>query len=282
MIKSYKTKEVIKMEHNFGNEFAVRRRKGSTIALIRLGGLALTAALIAGGIYFISNPIDPEDTIFGYVALGLSVLILIISWIIASKMKGEVAIHEEGVIVKKGKNTHQYHFNQIAGLQDQAGDATTVLVGGGIAGAIGAGIAAGVRGAVKSAVDRKNRNRPVTIVTKSVDLPGVSVLKAAGDILSEVFTEWYIKNYGITSETIKTMELSFGDRLKLKEGAFVYSRRKGDVTLPLTGVTNLQIVENSLMFYGLNEKGKDRCLIDINIIHVLNIDLIFKIVEMAE
>jgi len=268
------------MEHNFGNEFAVRRRKGSTIALVRLGGLALTAALIAGGIYFINNPIDPEDTVMGYVALGLSVLILVISWIIANNMKGEVAIHEEGVIVKKGKKTHKYHYNDIAGMQDQAGDATTVLVGGGIAGAIGAGIAAGVRGAVKGAMDRKNRNRPITIVTKSVSQPGVSVLKSAGDILSEVFTDWYMRNNGIAKETVESMELSFGDKLKLVNGEFVHSRRRGEVNLPLTGVTNLQIVEGSVMFYGLNEKGKDRCLIDINIIHLLNIDLLFRIVEM--
>jgi len=270
------------MEHNFGNEFAVRRRKGSTIALIRLGGLALTAALIAGGIYFISNPIDPEDTIFGYVALGVSIIILIASWIIANRMKGEVAIHEEGVIVKKGNKTHKYHFNDIAGLQDQAGDVTTVLVGGGLIGAIGAGIAAGVTGAAKNAINRKNRNRPMNIVTKSVSQPGVSVLKSAGDILSEVFTGWFIKNNGITKEALQTMELSFGDKLKLKDGEFVYSRRKSDVNLPITGVTNTQIIEDSLMLYGLNEKGKDKCLISVNIVHVLNIDLLFKVIEMAE
>ncbi|MCL2362049.1 MAG: hypothetical protein FWC73_09585 [Defluviitaleaceae bacterium] len=270
------------MEHNFGNQFAMRRTRGSTIWLIRLLALAFGVGLLAGGIYFISNPIDPEDTIMGVVALVMAGLIPLILWIVSNNMKAEVAIHEEGVIVKKGKKIHQYHYSEIAGLQDQAAETTTMLVGGGIGGAISAGIAAGVRGAVKSAVNRKNRNRPITIVTKSVSKPGVSVIKAAGDILSGVFTEWFIKNNNITKETIRSMELSFGDNLKLKDGVFTQTKRNKVINLAMADITNLEIREDSVMFFGLNEKGKDRCLIDINIVHVLNIDLLFEVMEMSK
>jgi len=272
------------MELCIGNVFAVRRTKRSTIWLFRLGAIAAFAGLLAAGLFFILNPVDPEDTIMGYIALGASVIISIVLWIISNKIQTEVAIHEEGVIVKKGKKEHRFHFSQIKGLIDSPNDSGTIFIhgGGGIVGAIAAGVVAGVAGAAADIHARNNVTRYINIVADTEDNLEVGVIKSAGDILSRVYTDWLIRNKPITNENIPSLTLSFGKELELSQGMFLYSRRRGDVELPLAEVTELEIREDSLMFFGLNEKGKTKCLIDINITKVYNIDLLFAVYNMAK
>jgi len=146
---------------------------------------------------------------------------------------------------------------------------------------IGAGIAGAIRGAVKGAHDRKHRNRPVNVVLSAPGGVEHSVLKSGGDILSEVFTKWFIKNKNITPETVRSLQLSFGDILKLNNGVFSKFHKRKPVDLAFDDITNLEIRQDSVMFFGLNEKGKDKCLIDINAAQMYNIDLLFEVVEMA-
>jgi len=269
------------MEKNIGNQYEVRRTKASTVWLIRLGAIAALVGLIAGGLFFLLNPVDPEDTIMGVVALVFAVIIFVALWIVSGRIQSEVAVHEEGVIVKKNKKEHRFHFSEIKGLIDNPDDASMLIFhGGGVADAVAAGIAAGVASVRANARARKSKARPMIIVANTEEKLEVSVLKAAGETLSQRYTQWLIKNKPVTKDNVYSLVLSFGDNLELNQGTFIHAHRRGDVHLPIQDVTSLETRENSLMFFAANEKGKNKCLIDIKITQVLNIDLLFEIFGM--
>jgi len=270
------------MEHSYGNMVAERSTKKSRVIWLRVGAIGALLILGFAGYYFINFPFDPEDRIMGFVALGLAVLLFLLLWFISNKIKQSVEIYEEGVIVKKGRKEHSFHFNQIAGLRDAATDSGGFFVAGGLVGGIIAGAVSAVASNAIDANRRKHRIRSLSIVPNTEELKEVSVVNTGGGMLSDAYTEWHKREKTITKENIPSLQISFGDILELNQGMFIHKHRRGDVHLPLAEVTELDIRENSLMFFGLNEKGKTRSLIDINITKVLNLDLLYDIYTMAK
>jgi len=270
------------MDQKLGAELITRKTKKSTVIWLRIGAVATLALMSVAGFFFILNPHDPEDRIMGFVALGAGVLLCAVLSFLSVKIQQSIVIYEEGVIVKKGRKEYKFHFNQIAGLRDSAsGGGFTVTGNFGIAGALIAGVASAVASNAIDAHVRKNRLRNLSIVPNTTDLAEVNVVNTGGDELSQIYTEWLIKQKTISKENLGTTNLSFGDSLTLNNGSFIHRHRKGDVALALADISNLEIREDSVMFFAENEHGKTRCLIDIKITKILNIDLLFIIYDMV-
>ena len=195
-----------------------------------------------------------------------------------------VTIYEEGVIIKKGRKERKLHFSEIAGLVDSDDGGTVVPVVGGVIGAVVIGTAAGL---ISNAVDANRRNRRLRSITIMPVTPmgfleraGISVPDTAGDELSEVYTEWAVKTKNINKENINSLQISFGDKLSIDNGAFVSKTRRGEERFEFERITELDIRADSIMFFGPNEKGKEKCLIDTKILRTYNLDLLFYIYGM--
>jgi len=271
------------MEHNFGNMLVERSTKKNRIVWLRVGAIAALLALGAAAYYLINFPFDPEDRIMGFVSLGMAVLLFLVLWFISNKIKQSVEVYEEGVIVKKGRKEHPFHYSQISGLRDAGADDGFFVFG--AFGLVGAAIAGAASAVASNAIDasrRRNRIRKLSIVPNTDELKEISVVNTGGDMLSEIYTGWLIREKSIVKESIPSLALSFGDVLEFNQGLFTHKHRRGDIHLPLAEITELEIRGDSLMFFGLNEKGKTKSLIDINVVEVLNIDLLFYVFNAAK
>ena len=270
------------MKYSFGNQQVVRETKKSTVRWIRVGAIAFLLLFGLLGAFFILDPLTPEDTVMGFVSLGMAVVMFIVLLVFSNKICSEVIVYDEGVVVKKGGKEHQFHFNEIAGLRDFPSASTLIAAGAyGVAGAIITGVVSAAAGNTDDAKRRKHRIRNISIVPNDIYLGEVSVANTGGNELSLNYTEWLIKQKSITKENINSLTLSFGDHLELNQGTLIYKHRRGDISLALTDITDLNVGEHhNLSFFGLNDKGEIKCLIDIRIVQIMNIDLLFSIYNM--
>ena len=269
--------------HDFGKQLVVRESKKSKSVWLIIGAVASLVLLSAGGLFFLMDPHFPEDTYMGIALLVLAVILFGLLLFLSRKLRAKVEIYEQGVVVARGSKEHKFHFSEIAGLRDAPGDSGVFVVpmAGGLVGAIVAGAVAGVAGNMSDSRRRRHRLRSISIVTKGDSPREIGVVNTGGDELSEVYTDWLIAQTPITKENVHNLTLSFGGILELNNGVFVHHRRRGDVQLALKDVTDLSAGEDSVMFYGLNEKGKSKCLIDVKVAHIVNIDLLFSILHIA-
>ena len=270
------------MTPNYGNQLAIRESRPSTARWMKIGAFALLLILGAAGLYFILNPYDSADTIMGVVSLIFALLLFFGLFALTKRLHSVVTIYEEGVTIKKGKKEHSFHFSEIAGLVDAPGGGAVVPVAGGIIGAIAIGAVSAIAANAADSHRRNLRLRGLSLIPASPDgriesSLGISVVDTAGDELSEVYTQWLIKTKDITEENIKTQQISFGNSLSLDSGAFVHKKRRGEERFEFDQLTDLDIREDSIMFFGPNEKGKNKCLIDTKIAATHNLDLLFYI-----
>jgi len=274
------------MEHstnNFGNLIAERQFKASASFWFRFG-VAVALGLIAfGGIYLIFDPIVDSDTpTRGLIALGAAALLILFMVFLSRKIKREVAIYEEGVVVTKGKKVLPYHYNQIIGLSDTS-IGGMVFMSGGLIGAVVTGAVTAIASKAIGAIDRNYRIRDIDIIpTPDSQLKKVGVVSTGGDILSHVYSQWIIKQKGITTENVNSQELHFGD-LSLKGGVFTHKRLRGDeVYARLDDVTAMDIEEDNLRLLGKNQVGKQVALIKIGTSFVVNVDLLVYVVHLNQ
>ena len=287
------------MEKDFGKQLAVHQSKKTTFIGLIIAAVAFLVVFGLVGWYLRNNPIDAEDEIMAFVAFGVAVVIpaVLLAWAIFSR--GSVTIYEEGVVVKKGKREERFHFSEIAGLVDMSvgenGGFVVPVAGGFIGGAIALGVISAVASNVADSRRRIYRKRDISLVvgkTGGKDIAGtylarenkrfVSVINTGGDELSEIYTAWLVKHKSITKEALKSLSLQFSPQLELVNGVFVHTSRNDEVRLALENITRLDVDEDNLRFYGLNENGKEKCLIKTKIaIVVHNLDLLFYIVEIA-
>ena len=274
------------MTPNYGNQLAVRESKPSTARWIKIGAVALLLLLGAAGLYFILNPVDPADMAMGFVSLGFGVVLFFGLFMLTKRLHSVVTIYEEGVVIKKSKKEHSFHFSEIAGLVDAPGGGAVVPVAGGIIGAIAIGAVSALAANAADARRRNHRLRGLSLVPaksdgKPVGNLGISIVNTAGDELSEAYTQWLIKTKDINEENIRSLQISFGDQLSIDNGAFVLKNRRGEERFEFERFTDLDIREDSVMFFGLNDKGKNKCLIDTKIARTHNLDLLFYIWGMV-
>ncbi|MCL2528043.1 MAG: hypothetical protein FWE42_06425 [Defluviitaleaceae bacterium] len=272
------------MEHstnNFGNLIAERQFKASASFWFRFGGAVALGLIAFGGIYLIFDPIVDSDTpTRGLIALGAAALLILFMLLLARTIKSAVAIYEEGVVVTKGKKLLPYHYNQILGLDDTSVGGM-VFMSGGLIGAVVTGAVTAVASKAIGAIDRNYRIRAIDIIpTPDSQLKKVGVVNTGGDILSHVYSEWVIKQKGITAENANAQELHFGD-LSLKDGVFTHKRLRGDeVHARLDDVMGMDIEEDHLRLLGENQVGKQVALIKINTSFVVNMDLLVYVVNL--
>lgn len=274
------------MTQNYGNQLAIRESKPSTARWIKIAAVALLLLLGAAGLFFILNPHDSTDIIMGFVSLGFALVLFFGLFALTKRMHSVVTIYEEGVVIVKGKKEHRFHFNEIAGLVDAPGGGTVVPVAGGIIGAIAIGAVSALAANAADAHRRNHRLRGLSLVPanpdgKAVGNLGISIVNTAGDELSEAYTQWLIKTKDINEENIRSLQISFGDQLSIDNGAFVLKNRRGEERFEFERFTDLDIREDSVMFFGLNDKGKNKCLIDTKIARTHNLDLLFYIWGMV-
>ncbi|MCL2854149.1 MAG: hypothetical protein FWE21_00860 [Defluviitaleaceae bacterium] len=266
---------------DFGSRLALHKNKASSVIWLRVLAVVLFVGLGVGGVYFLLNPIDAEDTIMGFVALGMAVTLPAVLWFVTARMQAEVAIHQQGVMVKAKGKEHSLHFSQIRGLQDVPGSGGVFIVPGGfgIAGAIVAGVASAVASGAADAHRRNNRLRSINIIPAGSGA-AISVVNTAGDHLSEIYTAWLIKEKGITKANLPNLTIPFGDELVLERGTLVHKHRKGDIRLPIGDVTNINTDDGTMSFFAINEKGRDGAAINISIQNVINVDLLFGVFDI--
>lgn len=198
-------------------------------------------------------------------------------------IKQRVTVYEAGVEIVQGKQVHKLHFSEIEGLED-TGDATTLVpVGGGVAGAVVAGLVTAVLDAKSDHSRRKNRLRDISIHPKNGKR--IDVVETAGDALSEAYTIWMINTNEISASTLRSLRLPFGERLELEFGVLHELNRRGDRkrSVDLTNLRSIQVDSNAPVLHlgGINEKGKERGLIALELKHLANLDLLYYIVELA-
>jgi len=272
------------MEHNtndFGNLLAKRHFKASASFWFRFGGAVSLGLILFGGVYLIFDPIVDSDTpTRGLIAIGAAALLILFMIFLSRKIKHEVAIYEEGVVVTKGKKVLPYHYNQIIGLDDTS-IGGMVFMSGGLIGAVVTGAVTAIASKAIGAIDRNYRIRSIDIIpTPDSQLKKVGVVSTGGDILSHIYSEWVIKQKGITAENINSQELHFGD-LSLKDGVFTHKRFRGDeVYARLDDVTGMDIEEDNLRLLGENQVGKQVALIKIGTSFVVNVDLLVYVVNL--
>jgi len=272
------------MEHNYGEQLAVRETKKGALIVIRVCAVILLILLNLLGIFLvIDSEVGTEDRTVGYALIVIAVLFFAGLLFIASRIRSEVIIFEEGVIIKNNKKEHRFHFNEIAGLQDNsATHYIPIPVAGGIAGlavALVAGAAVTAAGAAVDENRRKNRIRSIIVVPSSTGLKPVGVVNTGGDELSLLYTEWLIKQKSITKENLNSLVLSFGKDFELDKGTFIHKKRRGSIKSTFADFINFKIDTGLLWFNGTDEKGKVK-LNGIEINKILNIDLLFYILNM--
>lgn len=274
------------MKNNYGKQLAKHETKKGKLVWLRMAAVASFFALGAAGMFFILNPVNQEDTVMGFVALGLAVILPIALFIIGNKSRSSVTIFEEGVIVNNGNKEHGFHFNEIDGLRDLATSRTFFVSGGlGLVGAIATGLASAAVSGALDAGRRKQRIRDIFIVSNADNYEHaseVSVVNTGGDDLSMIYTDWLIKQKSATKESLASLFLTFGDGLEFSKNTFVHKHRKGDTIIKPEDITKLDFVEGDLSIYGLNESGKEKRLIDIKIGEVLNLDLLLYIYNLSK
>ena len=276
------------MHTNYGEQLASRESRPGAARWMRVGAVALLLLFGIGGIYFILNPYDPGDEPFGFFSLGLGVLLCVLLFVAAKRRHATATIYEEGVVLRKGKNERGFHFSEIAGLIDQGGGSMVVPVAGGLIGAAVMGVASAIASNAVDAHRRTHRLRSVNIMPTEPkgtleSVLGIKVVNTAGDELSKVYTEWLVKTKNINEETVKSLELSFAldDLLRVDKGAFVSKNRRGENRFEFERLADLD-VDEVVRFWGLDEKGKNKCLIDIKTVQVLNLDLLFYVFDLSK
>ena len=250
---------------------------------LKIGAIASFLLFGAAGLFFILNPIDQGDVIASYVTLGAAVIVPIALLLIGNKIRSQVTIYEEGVVVETRNNEYRFHFSEIAGIRDTSSDDGVTIAGNfGLIGALVVGVAAEIASSAANAHRRKHRIRSVNIVPNN-DSREISVVKTGGDELSAVYTQWVINQKSITEENIGSLNVVFGDSLEFNNGAFIHKhRRRGDTSLTLEDITRIEDIDDgSLHFYALNEKGKEKCLFTVVITAIVNLDLLFYIYELS-
>jgi len=278
---------MIKMEHNieiYGELLATRQFKASASFWFRFGGFVSLGLIVFSGIYLIFDPIEASETpTLGLITLGAAIGLIVFMKLISRKIKREVAIYEEGVVVTKGKKILPFHYNQIAGIYDDSAGGMIVM-GGGLVGMVVSGVVSAVASKAIDAIDREFRIRSVDIVPwPDSQLKRTGVVSTGGDILSHVYTEWVIKQKSITKENIESQELHFGDSLKFKNGIFTHERFRGDeVHARLDDVVGVDIQDDKLRLLGTNEAGRQTALISIFSSLALNLDLLLYVVDFLQ
>ena len=269
------------MNTNYGNQLAVRESGPGAAKWLKVGAIASLLLLGAAGFYFILNPHDPADTVMGFVSLGLALALFFGLFALAKGRHSVVTIYEEGVVIKRGKKVRQLHFSEITGLIDSPDAGLVVPVAGGIIGGIVIGAASALAANALDAHRSNNRLRSVYIIpanpTGRLDSMGISVVNTAGDELSQAYTEWLIKTKNITEENVRWLQIPFGEVLRVDNGAFVLENRRGEERFEFERFTDINFSEESVLFYGIDDNGKNKCLIDAKIAHTHNLDLLFYV-----
>jgi len=270
---------------NFGNERAAHETRFRRVLKFRIWAIVLLLLLGAAGLFFILDPLDPEDFIMGWVAVGVGVILFAVLWIVSVRIRAKAVIFDEGVIVTNRGTEHKFHFNEIAGLRGNiaANAHSGAVIAGGVAGGmIGGMIAGAVAGAIGGKSTKERSLTSVRIVSNAAGEKDVTVLDAAGDELSRVYTQWLIAQKGITRENAGTLNMSFGDELELNNGVITNKQRRKDVTLKMSDITRIAASDNGvfLQFFGLNDRQKEKSLLSVGCMKINNIHLLMEIHRM--
>jgi len=274
-------------QHEFGNQLEqIDSKKGKWVLFGIFGTIAAVALAVFGVLlmfgdfyreFGMSGPSIPIG--IGLIALG--VFVIAVFFVIIGASKQTVTIFTDGVIVSRKRDTHQFHFSDIKGLSDVTASGVPIVVTGGVAGAIIGSIAGALANTALDANRRKNSLREVIIVPHS-DASPVKVTNTAGDMLSEVYTAWLVKQQDLKAENIAAATISFGDTLEYKEGEFIQHHKRGERRLSVSNLTRVHICGEGeeIQLWGMNEGGKEKCIISVKLRQMYNVDLLSYVVDL--
>ena len=272
------------MEQNFGSQLAFgESKKGnkffSFIGVLLSAWYLINGLLIIVAYFFFGGQLDglPVVLTTGAISIAIAVAIFLIFSFLSKKFKPKhtTTVYEQGVIIERKKEINKFHFNQIKGLKDRGqkdSSAAAIGVAFGVIGGLIAGLMSG---------SKKSQLREISVMDNSSKL--FNVADAASEDLSQAYTNWLVKEKNITQQNINDIQLSFGDNLELKNGTFILKHKRNDKNIKLADITRFETLDNNnFSIFGLNEKNKEKAIIQINVQNLLNMDLITKIIEISK
>jgi len=274
------------MEKSLGKELAVRHTRGKTIFKIRFGGFIVLVAAVATTLAWLTDIVgDTVGSVEGLVGLGLVPIALL--FIIMSKwlFHHTAILYEEGIVTKVRGGEHRFHFSEINGLRENDSRDSVIVTGGGLVGDLLSGVNPSELD--YSTIPPGNKGvqiRRVDIEPASGgDQETINVVSTAGHDLADLYTVWFIKTNNITKENVNSHTISFGKELSFKQGMFIHTHPRngkilGEVAAKdVASVTLKERDDGKLKFNALNERGKEKSVISIEHVEVLNFDLVFYI-----
>lgn len=268
------------MESNLGKEIVKRQTLKKTLTKIKALGVTLLVLLVAlGSLNLYLEGFDSEFAIYGWGIMGLGPVFFILSLLVVKRKIMEATIYEAGVVVKNGGKVKAFHFNELAGIRDTV-TASSVHGLGAVGGLVGGLIGAGIDVAREKNIATNQLHSVNVVPMKGQEVP---VVNTAGEELVAVYTAWLVKEKEIKKEILNDFVISFGDLLELNRGMFILKHRRGDKTLALKDVVKVSVNHDaqSVSLWGLNEKGKERPMIDVKLSKVLNVNLIHYLVKLV-
>lgn len=264
------------MEKNFGEQISVSQSKRGNAVLTVIGILIVAFFIFEGILSIILSFIDDEHSImYSLMSIAIAAVLGIIFFILSKifRPRIEVTLYEQGIIIQRGTNTNKFHFSEIKGILESSKakySDTAILVGFGLLG-----------GLLSSLTSRKGGdNREVLILDNNNKK--IKLADAPGQEISDIYTNWIVAEKNITRENISNLKLSFGDSLELSNGTFIHNRIRSNVELKLGDITKFESDQKIFSIFALNEKGKEKSLIKIDITDLLNVDLVTKIITLSK
>ncbi|MCL1949598.1 MAG: hypothetical protein FWF59_07695 [Turicibacter sp.] len=206
----------------------------------------------------------------------------------AKKKYFELAVFENGfAYTLRGRSDHR-HFRELAGIREIVYPSARGVVDDPIE---GLGIENELyTGFLRSGIELMlwmDENDGVYLYTNIFNLDG-TVSSGEFDTsvgintLTDAYTKWMIEAHGINKETLPQLSLSFGKYLSLEQGVLIQHGDNDSRKIPLAQVMNITVDEFGQLAVWTQKGGRRaKRTIDVPLVHVLNVELLFKVVEMG-
>jgi len=270
------------MENTFGKPLMERESDMKGVFLKRAILAFVGLGCLAGSVYMAFFGETEAVWASIVIAVVLAVLGLVILGVSLTIEKQRAIIYEEGVFVANGDNEHYLHFGDIVGLSDEPGGGMTIR--GGLVQVLVASAVVTAAGKIADAHNRKHRIRPINIWAKiDGELKSLSVIKSAGDVLSQLYTEWLIAQKSISAENLHSLTLPFAEKLELNQGTFNFTDASGNkATLNLADMADISWDEQNFHLRTADEYGEPESVIKLPIGELYNFDLLLYIHDLQD
>jgi len=262
----------------FGKPLMERESDLKWVILLRVIFFSLGIGFLVGAVYM--GFFMETEALWASILLAIIITALGVAFLVGGFAFKKVRniIYEEGVFVANGKKEYNLHFSEIVGISDEA--ATDVTVSGGLVQVLVASAVVAAAGKIADAHNRKHRIRPINIWANiDGNLQSLPVVKTAGDVLSQLYTEWLIEKKPITADNLDMISLPFAKNLELDRGVFTLTHvyGGGETKLSLEDFAEIKYEGNNVQLCATDRMGRTKSEIELSIDTIYNLDLLHYI-----